>query len=260
MAPPEPWGSVASDTATPVASDSATGGTSMDTSTIRRGIYNTCGPWQTTLHSLRWGGRENRTIRMATTPSRFAWKRHYSSTSFQSARVSLVRDDVHRWLVLASASSCIAVGRYDLLRTVVFAATVCYAGWQGMGVKLESWQRWGVDVTLATYCASVFIWLAAAALATVVVTCCGLLEGGLNEKAVMTATVAIGVGAQPILNNFAAGLLLVLFRPFRIRDSVTACGHTFEVSLYSDSYALPIFIDSFANFLLFSNMFPRKLL
>ena len=45
----------------------------------------------------------------------------------------------------------------------------------------------------------------------------------------LAATVAIGAGAQPILANFSAGLLLILFRPYRVGDWVTVAGESFEV-------------------------------
>ena len=46
----------------------------------------------------------------------------------------------------------------------------------------------------------------------------------------MTALlVALGVGAQPILNNFTSGLLLVLFRPFRVGDDVQVGDELFTV-------------------------------
>lgn len=164
----------------------------------------------------------------------FHWKREHTARSFQQARVSLVRDDVHRWLAALSIGSCVALQQWDLLQTALVAAAVCYCGWCGMEASTDQWKRLNFDVTLGTYFSSVIIWLAAGVMASTVVLCFGLFpEGNISERAIMTATVALGVGAQPILNNFAAGLLLVLFRPFRIKDSVTACGHTFEVKSIS---------------------------
>mmetsp|Transcript_17554 Transcript_17554/g.39347 ORF Transcript_17554/g.39347 Transcript_17554/m.39347 type:complete len:216 (-) Transcript_17554:481-1128(-) len=64
--------------------------------------------------------------------------------------------------------------------------------------------------------------------------CCalstGISTGRPSEQVMLAATVAIGAGAQPILANFSAGLLLILFRPYRVGDWVTVAGESFEVT------------------------------
>jgi hypothetical protein len=91
----------------------------------------------------------------------------------------------------------------------------------------------GFDLSLTLYIASVLKWCS---LATMVYSF-GLSAGvytpkfdvSFYERVFLVATVAMGAGVQPILSNFAAGLLLVLFRPFRVGDDITAGGHFFTV-------------------------------
>jgi hypothetical protein len=51
----------------------------------------------------------------------------------------------------------------------------------------------------------------------------------LTRQVVTALLLALGVGAQPILLNFTSGLLLVLFRPFRVGDDVRVAGKLFRV-------------------------------
>ena len=55
------------------------------------------------------------------------------------------------------------------------------------------------------------------------------------EQAFTALLVTLGVGVQPILLNFASGLLLVLFRPFRVGDDVMVGGQVTDKSPHAIS-------------------------
>lgn len=79
------------------------------------------------------------------------------------------------------------------------------------------------DVTLAKFLANISRW---AVMAVGVVVCLGTL--GINTTglaAVLGATgLAIGLALQGNLSNLASGVLLLVFRPFKIGDAVTVAG------------------------------------
>jgi small-conductance mechanosensitive channel len=54
-------------------------------------------------------------------------------------------------------------------------------------------------------------------------------SSSVTQQAMTALLVALGVGAQPILANFTSGLLLVLFRPFRVGDNVQIGDDWFHV-------------------------------
>jgi len=89
-----------------------------------------------------------------------------------------------------------------------------------------------VDVSLARYMASLLVWCSIAAITYCIGICTGFVQDWKiphNERVVLAASIALGVGAQDTLANFAAGLLLVLFRPFRVGDDIAVCDMCFTV-------------------------------
>lgn len=84
-------------------------------------------------------------------------------------------------------------------------------------------QRASVDVTLIGFLRKLVYGLLIAVLAVIVLNMAGVSTAPL-VAAVGAAGLAIGLALQGSLSNLAWGVLLVIFRPFRVGDFVTAGG------------------------------------
>jgi len=84
-------------------------------------------------------------------------------------------------------------------------------------------ERQDIDVTLTRFLRNIIYY---ALLAAVVVAAAGQL--GINTASFLTiigaAGLAIGLALKDSLANFASGVLLILFRPFKVGDFVEAAG------------------------------------
>ncbi len=85
-----------------------------------------------------------------------------------------------------------------------------------------------VDVTLVGFLSSITYY---ALMIGVVIAAAGQL--GINTTSFLTivgaAGLAVGLALKDSLSNFSAGVMLILFRPFRVGDAVTAGGVTGKV-------------------------------
>lgn len=91
------------------------------------------------------------------------------------------------------------------------------------GVIIKAMTRARIDLTLAKFFGTLAKW---AIIVFAVVTCMGTL--GINTTSlaavVGAAGLAIGLALQGNLGNLAAGVLLLIFRPFKIGDAVIVAG------------------------------------
>lgn len=101
-----------------------------------------------------------------------------------------------------------------------------------LGTMME---RYGVDVTLTKFLGNVIYY---ALLAAVLVAAAGQL--GIDTTSFLAvlgaAGLAVGLALKDSLANFSAGVMLILFRPFRVGDVVTAAGETgvvMEISIFN---------------------------
>lgn len=89
----------------------------------------------------------------------------------------------------------------------------------------RAFERAHIDMTLGKFFANLSRW---AILAFVVVTCMGTL--GISTTGFATiigaAGLAIGLALQGNLSNLASGVLILIFRPFKLGDSVIVAGQT----------------------------------
>jgi len=89
-------------------------------------------------------------------------------------------------------------------------------------------ERQKVDQTLTRFLNNIIYYIL---LITVVLAAAGQL--GINTASFLTvlgaASLAVGLALKDSLANFASGVMLILFRPFRIGDSVTVAGETGKV-------------------------------
>ncbi len=86
-------------------------------------------------------------------------------------------------------------------------------------------ERHDIDVTLTKFLRNILYY---AMLAAVVIAAAGQL--GVNTTSFLTvigaAGLAIGLALKDSLSNFSAGVMLILFRPFKVGDAVTVSGET----------------------------------
>lgn len=89
-------------------------------------------------------------------------------------------------------------------------------------------ERNDVDVTLTKFLYNILYYIIIIA---VVIAAAGQL--GINTASFLTvvgaASLAIGLALKDSLGNFASGVMLILFRPFKVGDAVTVGGETGKV-------------------------------
>jgi small conductance mechanosensitive channel len=89
-------------------------------------------------------------------------------------------------------------------------------------------ERNDVDVTLTKFLYNILYYIIIVA---VVIAAAGQL--GINTASFLTvvgaASLAIGLALKDSLGNFASGVMLILFRPFKVGDGVTVGGETGKV-------------------------------
>jgi len=109
----------------------------------------------------------------------------------------------------------------------VLIAGWIFAGWVG-GVARKALLRAKVDETLAKFLSKLARW---AILLLVVLSCLGVfgVETTSFAAVIGSAGIAIGLAFQGTLSNFAAGIMLLMFRPFQVGDVITVAGQTGKV-------------------------------
>ena len=124
---------------------------------------------------------------------------------------------------------------------VLFFAWVI-AGWLA-GLASRSLARAKVDETLARFLAPMVRWLV---ILLAVLACLSIfgIETTSFAAVLGAAGLAVGLAFQGTLSNFAAGVMLLVFRPFKVGDVVNISGETgvvFEIQIFTTS------IDTFDN-------------
>jgi small conductance mechanosensitive channel len=89
-------------------------------------------------------------------------------------------------------------------------------------------QRAHIETTLAKFLSKLVRW---SILVFVILGCLGLFGVEVTAFAAVIAAAgfAIGMAFQGTLGNFAAGVMLLVFRPFKVGDVVSVAGHTGKV-------------------------------
>ena len=149
---------------------------------------------------------------------------------------SLVRDDLQHWVAATGAVLALVTGSpFSIATCYAPCFLLCQLSWFVLRQPAAFFTTWKLDATILTYTASLAVWLSLGIMACSFVLSAlaeaGLSSGGggVTQQAMTTLLVALGVGAQPILTNFTSGLILVLFRPFRIGDDVQVGDELFTV-------------------------------
>jgi small conductance mechanosensitive channel len=126
-------------------------------------------------------------------------------------------ESVDRLIELLLEKGTVFAGRAAIV-LVVFAIAWVLAGWLQRGV-LRAFGSTHVDATLVRFLAS------AARYGLLVVSLVSCLSAfgitATSFAAVLGAAgIALGLAFQGTLSNFAAGLMLLIFRPFRVGDTI----------------------------------------
>ena len=85
-----------------------------------------------------------------------------------------------------------------------------------------------VEVTLSTFIGNLIFWTLRILLFVTVISKLGI-ETSSFVAVLGAAGLAIGLSLQGSLSNFAGGILIILFKPFRIGDTIEALGETGKV-------------------------------
>ena len=124
-------------------------------------------------------------------------------------------NSIDRLVELLMQKGALFLGRAAIV-LVVFTLAWVMAGWAQRGV-VRAFERTQLDATLVRFLASAvrYVLLIAA-----LISCLsGFGLTATSFAAVLGAAgLAIGLAFQGTLSNFAAGLMLLLFRPFRVGD------------------------------------------
>ena len=116
------------------------------------------------------------------------------------------------------------------------------AGWVGMVVR-KAGSRAKLDETLCRFLGKLVRWTL---LVFVLVACLNMfgVESTSFAAVIGSAGLAVGLALQGTLGNFAAGIMLLMFRPFNVGDVIQVAGETGKVN------AIELFtttLDSFDN-------------
>lgn len=99
------------------------------------------------------------------------------------------------------------------------------AGWLSNMVRRQTTRRPGVDETLASFFGSLVRWFATAAVFIASLQVFGVQA--TSFVAILGAlTLAIGLSLQGALGNIASGVMIMLFRPYKMGDFVEIDGET----------------------------------
>ena len=109
----------------------------------------------------------------------------------------------------------------------VLAVLILLLGWWCAGRVRRAaerlFERWGVDVTVRPMISTIVLWLLR--IVTLVLV---LSQFGVQTASIIAilgaAGLAIGLALQGTLQNIAAGIMIVILRPFRVGDYIDAEG------------------------------------
>ena len=102
-----------------------------------------------------------------------------------------------------------------------------FAGWAG-GATQKALMRAKIDETLARFLSKLVRWVV---LLLVVLGCLSVfgVETTSFAAVIGSAGIAIGLAFQGTLSNFAAGIMLLMFRPFHVDDVIDVAGYLGKV-------------------------------
>ncbi len=127
-----------------------------------------------------------------------------------------------------------------LVAAAILAATFVVAR-QVQRVTHRALTRARFDEALGRFLSQIVRWLVLAAGVIAAMESVGIKTTSL-VAVLASAGLAVGLALQGSLSNFAAGVMILIFRPFRLGDIVTAGGHTgsvLDIGLFATTLATP---------------------
>ncbi len=133
-------------------------------------------------------------------------------------------ESVDRLVEILLEKGTVFLGRAAIV-LVVFTVAWLLAGWAQRGIVRAFSRASHVDATLIRFLASAARY---GLLIASLVSCLSAFGITATSFAAVlgAAGIAIGLAFQGTLSNFAAGLMLLLFRPFRVGDTIRAGAHS----------------------------------
>jgi small conductance mechanosensitive channel len=128
-----------------------------------------------------------------------------------------------------------------LVAIIILGAGFWVAGWAGRMIRHMGMKYPQLDVTLFGFLGALARWAIIAVTIIVVLGQFGVQTTSLIAL-IGAAGLAIGLALQGTLSNLAAGVMLLIFRPFKVGDFVTAGGHSGtveEISLFTTNLVSP---------------------
>ncbi len=129
----------------------------------------------------------------------------------------------------------------SVIGAVVFFAIAWIASGLFAGLLLRALQRTQVEPTIGKFLATLLRW---SLISLSAVACLGMFGVNITAFAAALGAVglAIGLALQGSLSNLAAGVMLLLFRPFKVGDAITVAGQSGivdEIELFSTRLDTP---------------------
>jgi len=146
-------------------------------------------------------------------------------------------DDTMQY-VMEEAESLVPLIGYYAMRIIVAALIFFVGKWIAkkiVAATRRSLARGRVDVTLAGFICNILYF---ALLAFIVIAALGQMgiETASFAAAIAAAGLAIGLALQGSLSNFASGVLIIIFRPFKVGDWIEAgsvSGEVKDISIFT---------------------------
>ena len=123
---------------------------------------------------------------------------------------------------------------------VLFLIAWTVAGW-AQRMVVRGIEKRSLDLTLGKFTASLVRWLVLVAAGVAILGMFGVQTASF-AAVIGAGGLAIGLALQGSLSNVGAGAVLLIFRPFKVGDVITAAGHTGavnEISLLTTNLDTP---------------------
>lgn len=133
-----------------------------------------------------------------------------------------------------------SVGQPALLGLVLIIAVFLVSGW-ARGLTSKACKKAKVEETLARFLSNIVRYLILIAGGIMILGTLGVETTSL-AAVLAAAGFAIGMAMSGMLGNIAAGVMLLLFRPFKVGDYVDAGGVTgtvYEIGLFTTAFDTP---------------------
>ncbi|MEI7656717.1 MAG: mechanosensitive ion channel domain-containing protein [Phycisphaerae bacterium] len=129
----------------------------------------------------------------------------------------------------------------SVLGAVIFFIVAWIASGMFAGLLLRTLQRTHIEPTISKFLSTLLRW---SLIALSTVACLGMFGVNITAFAAVFGAVglAIGLALQGSLSNLAAGVMLLLFRPFKVGDAISVAGQSGlvdEIELFSTRLDTP---------------------